>query len=158
MERLRGAARREPNVRFVHGTAVRVLEEPIAAAGATRVVGLEYRPRGADSDKKEVEEGGSVTTKRLIAPLTILADGMWSGLRRSVSELKAEQVSTFVGLMIEHPEYATPLPHPYHGHVFLTRPSPMLMYQVIWRACHVGPPRPGLSSPQACMRGDRLTL
>ncbi len=157
VERLRNIARKEPNITIIHGTAVGLLEEAVGIDGSHRIVGLQYRQNSGGGNAAhsvaamgtdEADTGGE-GLKRVLAPLTIVADGMWSGLRKVVSETKANVLSTFVGFMLEHPEYATPLPHPYHGHVFLTRPSPMLMYQVkpAFDMCMRSTPAPTLPRP-----------
>lgn len=71
-----------------------------------------------------------------LAPLTVIADGNFSGLRRNIHSHKPTVVSNFCGLLLEHPPYekpednTTPLPYPHNGHVVLVRPSPVLFYQI----------------------------
>jgi len=39
-------------------------------------------------------------------------------------------VSTFVGLILQHPPMESPVPFRGCGHVILAEPSPVLMYQI----------------------------
>ncbi|KAJ9175050.1 hypothetical protein P3X46_013636 [Hevea brasiliensis] len=57
------------------------------------------------------------------APLTIVCDGCFSNLRRS---LCVDIPSCFVALILENCE----LPFPNHGHVILADPSPILFYRI----------------------------
>ncbi|KAL6209984.1 hypothetical protein ACLB2K_020922 [Fragaria x ananassa] len=61
---------------------------------------------------------------RTYAPLTIVCDGCFSNLQKSLSTPKVESPSCFVGLILENCE----LPHANHGHVILGDPSPILFY------------------------------
>jgi squalene monooxygenase len=63
---------------------------------------------------------------RSFAPLTIVCDGCFSNLRRSLCKPKVDVPSTFVGLVLENCE----LPFANHGHVVLGDPSPILMYPI----------------------------
>lgn len=71
-----------------------------------------------------------------LAPLTVIADGNFSGLRRGIHTYSPKVISNFCGLILEHPAYdkpednTTPLPYPHNGHVILVRPSPVLFYQI----------------------------
>lgn len=68
---------------------------------------------------------------KAFAPLTVVADGLWSGLRSKVdANAKPFVVSTFVGLILQHPPMESPLPFRLHGHVVLAEPSPVLLYQI----------------------------
>ncbi|KAF2294268.1 hypothetical protein GH714_008736 [Hevea brasiliensis] len=61
------------------------------------------------------------------APLTIVGDGCFSNLRRSLFNSKVDIPSCFVALILENCE----LPFPNHGHVILADPSPILFYRII---------------------------
>ncbi|XP_062023347.1 squalene monooxygenase SE1-like [Rosa rugosa] len=63
---------------------------------------------------------------RTYAPLTIVCDGCFSNLRKSLSAPKVESPSCFVGLILENCE----LPHANHGHAILGDPSPILFYPI----------------------------
>ncbi|KAK0601121.1 hypothetical protein LWI29_021408 [Acer saccharum] len=83
-----------------------------------------------------VEEKGTIkgvqyknTTGQVLtayAPLTIVCDGCFSNLRRSLCKPKVEIPSCFVGLILEKCE----LPYKNHGHVILADPSPILFYPI----------------------------
>ncbi|KAJ6681911.1 SQUALENE MONOOXYGENASE-RELATED, partial [Salix koriyanagi] len=60
------------------------------------------------------------------APLTIVCDGCFSNLRRSLCNPKVDVPSCFVGLILENCQ----LPCANHGHVILGDPSPILMYPI----------------------------
>ncbi|CAN6455293.1 unnamed protein product [Victoria cruziana] len=60
------------------------------------------------------------------APLTIVCDGCFSNLRRSLCNPKVDVPSCFVGLVLENCK----LPYPNHGHVILANPSPILFYPI----------------------------
>ncbi|KAG5181752.1 squalene monooxygenase (N-terminal region) [Tribonema minus] len=119
--RLREVARAEPNVRMVEGTVTQLVEE----GGA--VVGVRYKVRSGG------EGGGYVCARpvhELRAPLTIVADGIWSGLRACANPHKPLLISSFVGVIVTHPPMASPVPHRHCGHVVLAQPSPILIYQI----------------------------
>ena len=52
--------------------------------------------------------------------------GMYSGLRKRLSEPKISHPSYFVGLLLR----GCHLPHPNYGHVVLAKPSPLLFYPI----------------------------
>lgn len=60
------------------------------------------------------------------AHLTIVCDGMYSSLRKQLSEPKIHHPSFFVGLILRNVK----LPFPNHGHVVLAKPSPILFYPI----------------------------
>ncbi|KAH1109814.1 hypothetical protein AAZX31_04G047500 [Glycine max] len=60
------------------------------------------------------------------APLTIVCDGCFSNLRRSLCNPKVDVPYHFVGLILENCE----LPCANHGHVILGDPSPVLFYRI----------------------------
>lgn len=60
------------------------------------------------------------------APLTIVCDGCFSNLRRSLCKPKIDVPSCFVGLVLENCQ----LPYENHGHVILGDPSPILFYPI----------------------------
>lgn len=88
-----------------------------ASPADDRVVGLRWTD----------ETGAPRITK---APLTIVADGMWSRLRKQLQESPVIDTSSFCGLLLHHPEHQPPLPYPNRGHVILCSPNPVLLYQI----------------------------
>ncbi|KAF2321238.1 hypothetical protein GH714_036163 [Hevea brasiliensis] len=59
------------------------------------------------------------------APLTIVCNGCFSNLRRSLCKPKVDIPFCFVALILENCE----LPYTNHGHVILADPSPILFYR-----------------------------
>ncbi|XP_057990396.1 squalene monooxygenase SE1-like [Hevea brasiliensis] len=96
-----------PNVRLEEGTVTSLLE----VKGTIK--GLQYKTK----------IGQQLTA---CAPLTIVCDGCFSNLRRSLCNPKVDIPSCFVALILENCE----LPYPNHGHVILADPSPILFYRV----------------------------
>lgn len=118
VQRLREVAASEPNVRIVEGTVSKLLERQNG-----EVVGVRYR----EAEREGVEERA---TREVQAPLTIVADGIWSGLRKCANTNKPQQLSTSVGVLVTHPAGASPVPHKNCGHVVLAQPAQILIYQV----------------------------
>ncbi|XP_017971996.1 PREDICTED: squalene monooxygenase [Theobroma cacao] len=107
IQRMRQKAASLPNVTLEQGTVTSLLEE-----NAT-IKGVQYKTKG----------GQELTA---YAPLTIVCDGCFSNLRRSLCDPKVEVPSCFVGLVLENCE----LPHANYGHVILADPSPILFYPI----------------------------
>ncbi|EXC12609.1 Squalene monooxygenase [Morus notabilis] len=107
IQRMREKAATLPNVRLEQGTVTSLLEEN------GTVKGVQYKTR----DGQEL---------KAYAPLTIVCDGCFSNLRRSLCEPKVEVPSCFVGLVLENCQ----LPFDHHGHVILADPSPILFYPI----------------------------
>ncbi|XP_071705641.1 squalene epoxidase 3-like [Rutidosis leptorrhynchoides] len=63
---------------------------------------------------------------KAFAPLTIVCDGCFSNLRRSLCKSQVDVPSCFVGLVLQNCD----LPYPNHGHVILADPSPILLYPI----------------------------
>ncbi|KAL6220266.1 hypothetical protein ACLB2K_008022 [Fragaria x ananassa] len=68
----------------------------------------------------------NVQLEQAHAPLTIVCDGCFSNLRRTLCKPQVEVPSCFVGLILENCD----LPFANHGHVILADPSPILFYQI----------------------------
>lgn len=85
------------------------------------VCGLRYRPDGADA---------TAPLQQVTAPLTVLADGIWSSMRKHVTDAQTMKASSFVGLVLQHPAMESPVPYRHHGHVILADPNPVLLYQI----------------------------
>ncbi|KAK1589370.1 hypothetical protein Q3G72_033328 [Acer saccharum] len=107
IQRMRDKAATLPNVRLEQGTVTSLLEEN------GTIKGVQYKTK----DGQEL---------RTYAPLTIVCDGCFSNLRRSLCKPKVEVPSSFVGLVLENCQ----LPFENHGHVILADPSPILFYPI----------------------------
>ncbi|KAL5988309.1 Squalene monooxygenase SE2 [Asimina triloba] len=107
VQRMREKAASLPNVMTEQGTVTSMLEEN------GTVKGVKYR-------RKTGEE------LMAHAPLTIVCDGCFSNLRRSLCTPKVDVPSCFVGLVLENCQ----LPYLNHGHVVLADPSPILFYPI----------------------------
>ncbi|CAK9157943.1 unnamed protein product [Ilex paraguariensis] len=107
IQRMREKAASLPNVRLEQGTVTSLLEEE------GTVKGVQYKTK----------TGEELTA---YAPLTIVCDGCFSNLRRSLCNPKVDVPSCFVGLLLENCQ----LPYVDHGHVILADPSPILFYKI----------------------------
>ncbi|KAF8029568.1 hypothetical protein BT93_E2089 [Corymbia citriodora subsp. variegata] len=107
IQRMREKAAALPNVRLEQGTVTSLIEENGA------IKGVHYRTKTG----QELEA---------FAPLTIVCDGCFSNLCRSLCKPKVDVPSHFVGLALENCE----LPFANHGHVILADPSPILFYPI----------------------------
>ncbi|GLT41206.1 hypothetical protein SLA2020_152880 [Shorea laevis] len=107
IQRMREKATSLPNVLLEQGTVTTLLEEK------GTVKGVQYKTK----DGKELTA---------FAPLTIVCDGCFSNLRRSLCNPQVDVPSCFVGLVLENCE----LPYINHGHVILADPSPILVYPI----------------------------
>ncbi|KAI3715889.1 hypothetical protein L6452_22878 [Arctium lappa] len=107
IQQMREKAASLPNVKLEQGTVTSLLEKN------GRVQGVSYKSKD-----------GQVMTA--YAPLTIVCDGCFSNLRRSLCKPKVEVPSCFVGLVLENVD----LPYANHGHVILADPSPILFYPI----------------------------
>ncbi|XP_004838026.1 squalene monooxygenase isoform X1 [Heterocephalus glaber] len=105
---LRKAAMAEPNAEFIEGVVLQLLEEDDA------VIGVKYRDKGT----------GDV--RELHAPLTVVADGIFSKFRKNLISTEASVSSHFVGfLMKDAPQF-----EPHYAELLLLNPSPVLIYQI----------------------------
>ncbi|GKV33461.1 hypothetical protein SLEP1_g41978 [Rubroshorea leprosula] len=107
IQRMRKKAVSLPNVRLEQGTVTTLLEEK------GTIKGVQYKTK----DGKELTA---------FAPLTVVCDGCFSNLRRSLCNPKVDVPSCFVGLVLENCQ----LPYANHGHVVLADPSPILLYPI----------------------------
>ncbi|XP_043817209.1 squalene epoxidase 3 isoform X2 [Manihot esculenta] len=107
IQRMREKAASLTNVRLEQGTVTSLLE-----ANGT-IKGVQYKTK----------TGQELAAS---APLTIVCDGCFSNLRRSLCNAKVEIPSCFVALILENCE----LPYQNHGHVILADPSPILFYRI----------------------------
>ncbi|KAL8490216.1 hypothetical protein ACS0TY_025454 [Phlomoides rotata] len=107
IQRMREKAASLPNVQLEQGTVTSLLEEN------GTITGIQYKSKSGEELKA-------------YAPLTIVCDGCFSNLRRSLCTPKVEVPSCFVGLLLENCQ----LPFANHGHVILADPSPILFYPI----------------------------
>ncbi|XWS62503.1 hypothetical protein CRYUN_Cryun06bG0016600 [Craigia yunnanensis] len=107
VQRLREKAASLHNVNIEQGTVTSLLEEN------GTVKGVHYK-----------NKSGQLLTA--YAPLTIVCDGGFSNLRRSLCYSKVDVPSYFVGLIMKNCE----LPHANFGSIILADPSPILFYPI----------------------------
>ncbi|KAJ8429675.1 hypothetical protein Cgig2_010414 [Carnegiea gigantea] len=103
------------------------------------------REKAASLPNVKLEQG---TTKdgeemKAYAPLTVVCDGCFSNLRRSLCSLMIDVPSHFVGLVLENCQ----LPFPNHGHVIIADPSPVLFYRISSSEIHCLVDVPGQKLP-----------
>lgn len=108
LTKLRELCRTSPAVTLRQGTVTQLLR-----SGEDCVTGVVYRSDCGD-------------TLEARAPLTVVADGCFSILRKPLHRAKFNVTSHFLGLLLEN----CPLPAENHGHCLLTDPSPVLVYPV----------------------------
>ncbi|KAL3721171.1 hypothetical protein ACJRO7_005915 [Eucalyptus globulus] len=107
IQRLRKKASSLSNVRLEQGTVTSLLEEN------GMIKGVNYKTRTGEESTA-------------YAFLTVVCDGCYSNLRRSLCNPKVDVPSCFVGLVLENCR----LPFENHGHVVLADPSPILFYPI----------------------------
>ncbi|KAL8144060.1 hypothetical protein V2J09_017092 [Rumex salicifolius] len=107
IQRMREKAASNANVRLEQGSVTSLLEENGV------VKGVRYKNKSGQE-------------LSAYAPLTIVCDGCFSNLRRSLCKPKIDIPSCFVGLVLENCN----LPYANHGHVILGDPSPVLFYPI----------------------------
>ncbi|XP_076952614.1 squalene epoxidase 3-like [Bidens hawaiensis] len=107
VQRMRKKVATLPNVEMVQGTVTSLVEDE----GTIR--GVQYKTKSGE-------------VMKAFAPLTIVCDGCFSNLRRSLCKSQVDIPSCFVGLILNNCE----LPYPNHGHVVLADPSPILFYPI----------------------------
>lgn len=114
VQKMRLAVSKAPNVTFRQGLVKRLINgsgseweegQPVSGVGYKSADGQERIAR---------------------AHLTIVCDGMYSNLRKQLSEPKIKHPSFFVGIILRN----VSLPFPNHGHVVLAKPSPILFYPI----------------------------
>nr|XP_033785497.1 squalene monooxygenase [Geotrypetes seraphini] len=105
---LRRLARAEPNTHFIEGTVLQLIEEDDS------VIGVQYKDK----------ETGDM--KELHAPLTVVADGLFSKFRKNLISGKVTVFSHFVGCIMKNsPQFKAN-----HAELVLGNPSPVLIYQI----------------------------
>lgn len=98
-----------PNVTRLEGTVNELRRNELG-----KIIGVTYTDRRTD------------TVHEVDAELSIVCDGFFSVFRKELSRNKAAVSGFFLGLILKNVE----LPHPGHGHVFITDSSPFLAYPV----------------------------
>jgi len=109
VQNLRGKLAQYPNVTRLEGTVNELRRNELG-----KIVGVTYTDRRTDA------------VHELDAELTIVCDGFFSVFRKELSRNQAAVSGFFLGLILKN----VPLPHPGHGHVFITDASPFLAYPV----------------------------
>ncbi|XP_075681861.1 squalene monooxygenase [Rhinoderma darwinii] len=105
---LRKMAMAEPNTQFIEGTVLQLIEEN------DTVLGVQYRDKET-GDVKEVR-----------APLTVVADGVFSKFRKDLISGQVTVSSHFVGCILKNsPQFKAN-----HAELVLANPSPVLIYQI----------------------------
>ncbi|KAL8211089.1 hypothetical protein R6Q57_005526 [Mikania cordata] len=107
IQKMRDKVATLPNVELEQGTVTSLLEDE----GMIR--GVQYKTISGD-------------VMKAFAPLTVVCDGCFSNLRRSLCKPQVDVPSCFVGLVLKKCK----LPYPNHGHVILADPSPILFYPI----------------------------
>lgn len=107
IQKMREKASLLPNVHLEQGTVSSLLEDN------GTIKGVMYKDKTGE-------------IMRAYAPLTIVCDGCFSNLRRSLCNPQVDVPSCFVGLILEKCQ----LPYENHGHVVLANPSPILFYRI----------------------------
>ncbi|XP_018414963.1 PREDICTED: squalene monooxygenase [Nanorana parkeri] len=105
---LRKMAMAEPNTHYIEGTVLQLIEEDNA------IHGVQYRDK----------ETGDV--KEIRAPLTVVADGLFSKFRKDLISGQVKVSSHFVGCILKN----SPQFKPHHAELVLANPSPVLIYQI----------------------------
>jgi squalene monooxygenase len=130
VQNLRGKVLAHPLIEVIEGTVTKLLEED------GRIVGVEYRKREEATQKINPDEptiSDKVDQRKLFvrrSSITLIADGIWSNFRKTLSSAQITNVGSFVGLVVDHPPMQSPVPFPLHGHVILADPTPCLIYQI----------------------------
>ncbi|KAA0152935.1 hypothetical protein FNF29_03459 [Cafeteria roenbergensis] len=121
---LRRLARAEPLVDFRMGSVRSLLVdgesedgEHDAGTGSGSCRGVRY-----------VAEDGTRCIAR--APLVVVADGMFSIMRRRLDAGHPIPTSSFVGYLLHHAADEPCVPYPNRGHVVMADPNPILLYQI----------------------------
>ncbi|KAM3929342.1 squalene monooxygenase [Leptodactylus fuscus] len=105
---LRKMAMAEPNTQYIEGTVQQLIEEN------DTVLGVQYRDK----------ETGDV--KEIRAPLTVVADGVFSKFRKDLISGQVTVSSHFVGCILkDSPQFKAN-----HAELVLANPSPVLIYQI----------------------------
>ncbi|CAN4115165.1 unnamed protein product [Withania somnifera] len=107
VQKMREKAASLPNVKLEQGTVTSLLKEKGI------IKGVQYKTKSGEELKA-------------CAPLTIVCDGCFSNLRRTICNPNVDVPSCFVGLILENCQ----LPHANHAHFILADPSPLVLYPI----------------------------
>ncbi|KAL6762302.1 SE-domain-containing protein [Haematococcus lacustris] len=114
VQRMRTAAAALPNITMRQAFVKRLVNQQGEEWQEGQVVtGVAYK----DKDGSE---------RQARAHLTIVCDGMYSNLRKRLTNAEIKHPSFFVGVILRN----CTLPAPNHGHVVLAKPSPILFYPI----------------------------
>ncbi|CAO3699528.1 hypothetical protein G6F70_000071 [Rhizopus microsporus] len=108
IQKLRQYAKAAPNVTVKEATVTRLLDQD------ERVIGV-----AAYDKTKDKEEA-------YYAPLTLVADGIFSKFRKDFTDCQTKVLSHFVGFLL----HDFKLPYAQKAFVVIAKPSPILMYQI----------------------------
>ena len=155
--RLREEARKVKNVNLIEGTVTSLLDKEGSkhddksdkpVGGVRFRVTLKNQKLEENSTSNTVDANDNLKAKKtrdvdVFAPLTIVCDGMFSSLRKTLSTAKIENTSHFVGVIVKNAK----LPHSNFGHVVLAKPSPILLYPIASNEVRVLVDIPGSKIP-----------
>ncbi|KAG5517965.1 hypothetical protein PMAC_000420 [Pneumocystis sp. 'macacae'] len=110
VQRLRQKAQAQHCVQLLEATAVEIIENKTTG----RVLGVTVRVKATGQLEQH------------FAPLIVVADGCFSAFRKQFISKPVIIKSNFIGLLLKN----VILPMPLHGHVILSRHSPILIYQL----------------------------
>jgi len=140
VQNLRKIALKEPNIVVVQGMATSLIEkeDPNQISESKNIdqntiIGVEYKRTQSIShdltSPNDTEEELEILSA--YAPLTIVCDGIGSGMRKKIDpNVSPKPISTFAGIIVHHPPMESPVPYRCCGHVILANPSPTLIYQI----------------------------
>ncbi|OQS00634.1 squalene monooxygenase-like isoform X1 [Achlya hypogyna] len=119
VDRLRAKVFAHENVTCIEGTVTKLISD--TKTDICR--GVQYR-------RKAPAEDVDMPVEQAKAPLVIVCDGLWSGLRRELSTDQPKQISSFIAILMKHPAMEASVPFRGYGHVILAEPSPIVVYQI----------------------------
>jgi squalene monooxygenase len=127
LQTIRTDALKSKNVTQFHGTVSKLIADKNNV-----ITGVQYR-------EKKTRQIKSVSAK-----LTIMSDGFFSSFRKDLSNNKKTVTSFFIGLVLKD----CLLPHPNHGHVFLSAPTPFICYPISSTETRLLIDYPGTKAPK----------
>lgn len=131
IQALRNKSVNKPNVDFIIGKATNFIEVE------NNIEGIVYE----DENKN---------TKSLLAKLTIVCDGFFSGLRSKLIPENKTVTSHFAGLVLQN----CTLPYENYGHIFMGGKAPFLCYRISKNEVRLLVDFPGGKSP---LKGEELS-
>ena len=117
--RLREEVKKHSSVEIIEGNVKDFVWEKNAVSGKNkaaekRISGVEFLPKN------------SLDSQNLKARLTVVCDGCFSRLRKTLNRAEPMVAGYFLGLVLEN----AGLPCPGHGHVFISEHAPFLSYPI----------------------------